>query len=316
MDAEEIQRKLSQLSRANFRGVVGLLLKKVLLFDSINVDASGDGGADWKAFEDHGQRLRIAIQDTVQHGWEKKALDDAKKAKKELDVNRYLFFTNRTHQQTTTIQLENKILRETGLAAQVFEARTISELLHERGLGSDFLAVIGEAVASKPPELPEICLCAYGNFSADRRNHRDQIYNDTLLVACREASSPPTRDALLDAAIAVLGTTPDQRPFLEKRLSWLMSQQQIQQIKGRYELSAPAKARIAESERLYLADWAVLESAQAALMNSFSRSSATCLARARRSFWSSESNWRLRFRHSAASPGSCSWSSRRRRPLR
>jgi hypothetical protein len=271
MDAEEIQNKLSQLSRANFRKVVSLILKKILLFDSINVDAAGDGGSDWKAFEDHGQRLRLAIQDTVQkQDWEDKALQDAKKARKELGVNRYLFFTNRTHQETTTVGLENNITRATGLACQVFDARTIAELLQERGLGAEFLASIGEAVAAKPPELPEICLCAYGNFSADRRNHRDQIYNDTLLVSCREAKQAPTRDELLDAAVAMLSTTPNQRPLLGKRLDSLLSQRQIQLIPdGRLELTASTKARIAESEQLYLADWAVLESAQAAMMKAY-----------------------------------------------
>src|ERR1035437_9510562 len=107
MDAEEIQKRLPQLSRPNFRRVVALILKRVLNYDSINVDGGGDGGSDWLVFQQDGQRLRIAIQDTVEiQGWEKKALDDAQMAKKELGVNRYLFFTNRPHQQVTVTQFE------------------------------------------------------------------------------------------------------------------------------------------------------------------------------------------------------------------
>src|SRR4029453_7155936 len=74
MDAEEIQRKLTQLSRANFRNVVALILRRVLDFDAIDVDAAGDGGSDWKVFEDRGQRLRIAIQDTTQASWSRRSL--------------------------------------------------------------------------------------------------------------------------------------------------------------------------------------------------------------------------------------------------
>jgi hypothetical protein len=184
-------------------------------------------------------------------------------------VNRYLFFTNRSHQQTTTVQLANKISRKTALSCDVFAARDIAELLDERNLGSDFLAAIGEAVAPKPPELPEICLCAYSNFSADRRNHRDEVYNDTLLVACREASKALTREELLDAALKILGTTLNQRPLLQKRLDWLLSKKEIEKVNGHLQLARSARKRIAASERLYLADWAVLESAQAALMKQF-----------------------------------------------
>src|SRR5688572_17986142 len=139
MDAEEIQKRLPQLSRLHFRRVVALILSRVLNYDSINVDGPGDGGSDWLVFHHEGLRLRLAIQDTVQiQGWEKKALDDANAAKKELGVNRYFFFTNRPHQQATVTQLEEKITRETGLSCSVFEARRISELIQDRGLGGEF----------------------------------------------------------------------------------------------------------------------------------------------------------------------------------
>lgn len=62
MDAEEIQKKLPQLSRASFRRVVALVLRRVLNYDSINVDGTGDGGADWMTFQQDGMRLHLAIQ--------------------------------------------------------------------------------------------------------------------------------------------------------------------------------------------------------------------------------------------------------------
>lgn len=274
MDAEEIQRRLTKLSRSNFRHVVALILRKVLSFDSINVDGSGDGGSDWLVLQYDGQRLRLAIQDTVQvQSWEKKALDDAKTAKKELDVNRYLFFTNRPHHQGTVTQLEDKITRETGLSCTVFEARRISELIHERGLGGEFLGTIGEQVITKPPEMPEICLCAYGNLSADRQNHRDQIYRDTLLIAAHEAGKPLQRSEIVDAAMKFLATAAMHRPLLDKQLEHLISKGQLRKSSdGKLELAAETKKRLSESETLYLSDWAGLESAQMQLMKAYGSS--------------------------------------------
>lgn len=274
MDAEEIQKRLPQLSRPNFRRVVALILRRVLNYDSINVDASGDGGSDWLVFQQEGLRLRLAIQDTVQvRAWEKKALDDAKTAKKQLGVNRYLFFTNRPHQQATVTQLEERITRETGLSCGVFEARRISELIQERGLGGEFLGATGEAVASKPPEMPEMCLCAYGNLSADRQNHRDEIYRDTLLLACYEAGKPLQRSEIVDAAIGFLATTQMQRPVLDKQLERLMSKGELRKTSdGTLELTFDTKKRLGESEQLYLSDWAGLESAQRQLLKTFGSS--------------------------------------------
>lgn len=269
MDAEEIQKRLTSVSQRNFKRVVSLVLKSVFNYDAINIDGSGDGGSDWIAYEHGGQRLRLAVQDTVVAGWEKKALDDAKKAKTELGVNSYMFFTNRTHQQTTTAQLENKINRETGLSCNVFEARRIAELIFERGLGGDFLEALGGVAASRPPGMPEMCLAAYSNMSADRRNHRDEIYNDTIRIACFEANKPLSRNFIIDAAINLLGTSAIQRPILEKQLEQLISKGELCKSQdGSFELSIAARKSLSETEQLYLLDWAALESAQAQLMKS------------------------------------------------
>jgi hypothetical protein len=273
MDAEEIQKRLLSLGQRNFRRVVGLVLKRVLIYDSINVDGGGDGGSDWLAFHQDGQRLRIAIQDTVQAGWEKKALEDAKKAKAELAVNRYLFFTNRSHHQAPITQLEDKITRQTGLSCSVFEGRKIAELIQERGLGEEFLAVLGEMVAKRPPEMPEICLCAYGNLSADRQNHRDEIYRDTLLMACYEAGKPLHRREIVDLAIEFLATSSMQRPALELQVERLLSKGQLRKVlDGNLEITPDTMKRLRESEHLYLSDWAGLESSQMQLMKSVASS--------------------------------------------
>ncbi len=275
MDAEEIQKRLTGLSQRNFKRIVALVLKHVLNYDAINIDGSGDGGSDWIAYEQGGQRLRLALQDTVQAGWEKKAVEDAKKAKTELGVNSYMFFTNRTHQQTTTAQLESKINRETGLSCNVFEARRIAELIFERGLGGNFLEALGDVAARKPPGMPEMCLAAYGNMSADRSNHRDEIYNDTIRIACFEASKPLPRKAIIDAAINLLATSTMQRPQLAKQLDQLISKGELCKSQdGSLELSTATRKNLSETEQLYLSDWAALETAQIQLMKASGASAA------------------------------------------
>lgn len=212
-------------------------------------------------------------------GWQEKAVEDAHKAKSKLAANKYLFFTNRPHQQITVAQLEDRITRETGLSCAVFEARKISELIHEQGLGGDFLGTTGEKVVTRPPEMPEMCLCAYGNLSADRQNHRDEIYRDTLLIACHEAGQPLTRSEIVDSAMDFLGTTPMHRPLLEKQLQHLVSKGHVRKTsEGTLGLSTAVKKRLSESEHLYLSDWAGLEGAQIQLMKAYGCSS----------FWSPE----------------------------
>lgn len=272
MDAEEIQKKLTQLGQGDFRRTISLVLNKILNFNSVNVDGKGDGGSDWWTIADNGITLRIGIQDTVQNqDWQKKAINDAKKTKKKLNVNRYLFFTNRHHEQVTVTKLENEITKQTGLACTVYEGRRISELIHSSDLGMDFLEAVGEKVTQRPAGMPEICLCSYANLSADRKDHRDEIYRDALLIACHESSRPLSAADLVVSAAHTLGISPEHIPLLNKQLDHLKTKGRIKVsvADNNLELSATESSRLKETERLYLSDWAKLESAQAQTLKSF-----------------------------------------------
>src|SRR5215216_3246521 len=95
-------------------------------------------------------KSRVAVQDTVQkQGWQEKALADAQKAKDNHSVNRFLFFTNRAHQQITITDIENQIENDIGVSATLYEGRGISELILQKGLEDEFLDAIGE-----PRNLP------------------------------------------------------------------------------------------------------------------------------------------------------------------
>ena len=71
MDPEEIQKRLVTVSQRKFRRVVALVLKRVLNYDSINVDGSGDGGSDWLAYQQGGQKLQTlpTDDDAKFHAW-------------------------------------------------------------------------------------------------------------------------------------------------------------------------------------------------------------------------------------------------------
>jgi hypothetical protein len=267
MDAEDIQKRLTSLGQRNFKRVIDLMLRRVLGYDAINIDASGDGGSDWLVEVQGGLRLRLAIQDTIQAKWESKALADAKKAHAELAANRYLFFTNRTHQQTTTTQLELDITNATGMSCSIFEARRISELLFLRGLTGEFLQTLGERPATDRPSMPEMCLVAYSNLSADRKNHRDEIYCDSIRLACFESPKPSSKRGIIDAVFTFLGTAESQRPLIDRQFERLVAKGDLcKSAEGLFDLSPAVRKALTESEQLYLLDWAALETAQSQLL--------------------------------------------------
>ena len=262
MDSEEIQSRLMNLSKAKFRNVVGMVLEKVFGLPALNVDSKGDGGSDWWCFSAGGQKVGVAVQDTVQkQNWDQKALEDARLAFKSHRANRYFFCTNRPHEQIKVSVLENNITNETGMSATVLEARKLAELVLQGELEDQFLSAIGEAGTRKRPAIAEIALCVYTNISADRTNHRNEIYADTLLLVCRD-KQPIERRLLVDGALEFLGSAPGQRQLVDKRVDFLLQQHKLVVIAGKkLALSKGTAKKMVQTERLYLSDWNALSGA-------------------------------------------------------
>jgi hypothetical protein len=268
MDQDEILTRLIGLSRANFRRVVALVLRRVFGFKLADIDATGDGGNDWSLFGEAGQRIALAVQDTVQlQQWDAKALSDAKTVTASHEVNRFFFCTNRAHKPVNITKLEERIRRETDLDTTVLDGRHIASFIFEEHLESEFLEAIGSVRIRKPLAMPEIALCSYLNISADRRNHRDEIYRDTLMSVCRE-NQPIGRAEILNKGIEFLGSEPEQRILMDRQIDWLLSQRQLLWHRDTQEisLSEDANRRIDQSERLYLNDWSDLEGALTAVL--------------------------------------------------
>jgi len=271
MDTEEIQNRLINLSRHNFRNVIQMILKEIFDLSSINVDGKGDGGSDWYTFTANGQKLRLGIQDTIQlQKWDEKALEDAKKCKISHGINRFFFCTNRVHEQIKVTSLENKITKETGLSATVLEGKKLAELISGASLHEEFLAAIGEGASRKRPQIPEIALCVYTNLSADRFNHRNEIYSDTVLVVCRDRQ-PISREGLVNGVLGFLGSASGQKQLVNKRLEHLLSERKIIRdgSTNLLSLSNDTAKSLEQTERLYLGDWHLLVGAQSVLVKDF-----------------------------------------------
>ena len=270
MDTEELENRIVTLSQRSFRSVVSVLLQKLFGFVAINVDGAGDSGSDWLMFSSGGQKIHVAVQDTIQRNWSDKALEDAKKVKAGLSANRFFFCTNRPHQQLTVTTLENDITAETGLSATVLDAEQLAKLIVEGDLVEDFLVAIGEGVSRHRPKMSEITLCTYTNLSADRTNHRNEIYSDTLIAVCRE-KQPISREKLVSGAMEFLGSAAGQRQMIDHRVDVLQSERKLIWSKEEQtlRLSPEITKRIDQTERLYLSDWNALTGAQTSLLNEF-----------------------------------------------
>ena len=75
MNQETIENYIKNLGKQDFDGVASLIVKKVFGLVAIDIDGKGDGGSDFRVFNDSGGNCTISIQKTAQDsGWKKKLL--------------------------------------------------------------------------------------------------------------------------------------------------------------------------------------------------------------------------------------------------
>ena len=207
MDAATITNLIQSLGRLDFRRVLQLVLTRVLHFTVISVDGPGDGGSDWRALEDERHTRVIAFQDTTQkRGWENKAVEDARKAVRDLGARRYFFFTTNNATNITLREIESRIGTELGIPAICLGAKDIAEFITSYGLEGDFLDTIGAPAAAGTrgrPDAQEMCLHAYLTLGRDAHNLKNAVYDDTIfLVLYREGEL--TKDELVTKVIETL----------------------------------------------------------------------------------------------------------------
>lgn len=93
MNQETIERHINSLGKTDFDAVIFLVMKKVFNMIPIDIDGKGDGGLDFRFFEND-YKKRIGCQKSVvKEQWKSKAFRDAQKAKEYYPITQFYFFT-------------------------------------------------------------------------------------------------------------------------------------------------------------------------------------------------------------------------------
>jgi hypothetical protein len=272
MEAESIEGFIKNLGKTDFDAVSALLLAKVFNLTAINVDGKGDGGSDWRVFRDQGGSTTAAYQQTVQDArWKIKAIEDARKAVKELGATRYFFLTSRSRESAELVDTANTIVSELKIPATCLGARELAELVVGRGLIAEFFDAIKapvNIVTSARPDVREVLLHSYVSLGSATADLRNDVYDDTLMFSLHIAEQPPARQQLVALAIQLLGCPEARREHVNRRVDSLLTRGWIKPgPEGRLLLATAKEAEVSAAERLYFAELSSLAASQAHLLH-------------------------------------------------
>ena len=165
MDKETLANHISKLGKRDFEIACRITLSSALGLTAINVDGAGDGGTDFAQIED-GKRTRVAYQITTQKtDIKNKAYNDAKKSLNRLRVNKFFFLTTYHLSEEESRSIERVIEDDLEISASVFSPSTISGLLIQFNLVTDFLNETGfpdlRAMNSSSIDYQQMALHSY-----------------------------------------------------------------------------------------------------------------------------------------------------------
>lgn len=269
MQKETIARHIKALGKSDFDSVVTLLFHEFFNLKAINVDGPGDGGSDMRCFvTSKEQRVwaSTASQVTVtSKSWKQKAKDDARKAVRELGATQFYFLTSQGHSSGDLRKLEVEILSDAGVPAVCMGANEIAGIIHDAKLIHEFAEVIDlrlDVPLKSRPDRQEMLLHAIAGLSDEKKNFRDGVYDDALLVTLFEADSLLSRSELIANASELLGLTIEFRQALDRRVDSLLAKGRIIRSVDQLALSASDKFDMQASNGMYLAELRALASAQ------------------------------------------------------
>ena len=274
MDPDTIENHIKNLGKRDFDAIVRLILTHVYNLKTIDVDGPGDGGADMLPFADEFSKriwASISIQKTVQQAsWKAKALADAKKSKEQLGSERYFFLTSRAHQSTTLREVESQISATYGMPAVCLGAKELAGMIAERELYREFAEALGlqlNVVVNDRPDKAEVLLHAYVALGSDRSDLRNEVYDDSLLIALHEADSSMSRDRVARSAAELLGGGLGVQERLSRRIDSLLSHKRIEPAGvGMVALSAATKMELKAADGIYIKELTTLASAQSQVL--------------------------------------------------
>ena len=269
MEKDTIARHIKSLGEADFDAVVTLLFRSFFNLKSAIVDGPGDGGSDMRCFVTaREQRVwtSTATQVTItSKSWKKKAKVDAEKAVNVLGAIQYYFLTSLGHPSAELRKLELEILSEIGIPAVCMGANEIAGLIHDGNLLREFADVLNlrmDIPLNSRPDKQEILLHAIAGLSDEKKNFREGVYDDALLVTVFEGNGALSRSQLVKDASTLLGLTVESYQSVDRRMDSLLSKGRLILVGDNIALSARDKLDLQASAGMYVSELQSLASAQ------------------------------------------------------
>ena len=259
MDQETLTNHIKALGKHDFDVICKLVIEKYYNKRAINVDGTGDGGADFIELDEHGKRTSIAYQLTVQKkDIPQKILNDIHKAIDRLGVKMFVFMTTYPLTESFSRAYEIKLFEELQVQCVCLGAKAIAGIIKEGKLEHEFLIdtelYIPRDNHSRNLDFRDRALHSYTLLSTDAKNLREGIYDDTILMVLGEAAPAfLSEKEIIEQVKKLLSLTDFRSEDLSKRLNSLQSKGRITKIKGEdgYFLSEESRNELDNRKKLY-----------------------------------------------------------------
>lgn len=272
MDKETVANYISSLGKRDFEITCRIVLDKIFNLNAINVDGAYDGGSDFVSFCEDGKRENVAYQITTQKTEIKnKAYKDARKSLDKLGAKKYYFMCTYKVSEEEARKLENEIENTLDVRAYVYYPSVIAGLLIGNDLVKDFLDETGfpdlRASSKSSVDYRQRVLHSYTLLSSDAKNLKEQIYDDSIMLAMSEHPEGLSKEDIISNTIDILRISSTKGDRLSGRIDSLLSKLKI--YKGDnslYFLSKEVAEEISYRQTLYERELELLSAAQSDIL--------------------------------------------------
>ena len=233
MNQETVERHINSLGKTDFDAVIFLIMEKVFNMIPIDIDGKGDGGLDFRFFENDYKKKIGCQKSVVKAQWQSKAFNDAKKAKEHYPITQFYFFTNHAHSPIEIHNVEEKINNELGIISHCLSATEIAGYIVSHKLLPDFAHAINLDIdfrKSHQFDKREVLLHTYFALSTDCKNLQNEIFENTLVMLLFEHGAL-TRDKLVQECSDFLSLSDTESMHLDSRVDALLTTQKIKKNK-------------------------------------------------------------------------------------
>lgn len=253
MNQETIERHINSLGKTDFDAVIFLVMKKVFNMIPIDIDGKGDGGLDFRFFEND-YKKRIGCQKSVvKEQWKSKAFRDAQKAKEYYPITQFYFFTSHAHTPIEIHNVEERIINELGIIAHCLSATEIAGYIVSHKLLPDFAHAINLDIDFKKPhqfDRREVLLHTYFALGTDCKNLQNEIFENTLVMFLFEQEKMNRTDLIFKSS-NFLSLSDSESIWLDRRIDALLTAKKIQKQAEELFLSKELSDEIKIANSLY-----------------------------------------------------------------